>query len=70
MPSQKFWVKGLRHEDEASIAQRLEELDGVFYAALNHHDQCAEVDFEDDRVSTDQIRAAIGEFGYSAEVAG
>lgn len=70
MPTQKLWVKGLRHEDEARVRERLERLDGVFHAALNHRDQCAEVDFEDDRASLEEIRGAIREMGYEAEVAG
>lgn len=70
MPTQKLWVKGLRHEDETPLAARLREVRGVLYAAANHHDQCAEVEFEDDVVTTDEIREAIAELGYGSEVAG
>lgn len=70
MPTQKFWVKGLRHEDEARIAAQLRAVDGVFFAALNHHDQCAEVEFADDRVTTGEICTALQELGYEAEEAG
>ncbi len=70
MPTQKLWVKGLRREDEAPLERRLRELDGVFFAVLNHEDECAEVDFEDDRVSLEEIRAAIREAGYEARIAG
>lgn len=69
MPTQKFWVKDLKHADEAPIAERLRALDGVFFAVLNHEDQCAEVEFSDGRVSTQQIRAALAEAGYEAEIA-
>lgn len=70
MPTQKLWVKGLKQEDERPIEQRLKELDGVFYAVLNHQDECAEVDFEDDRASLAEIRAALREMGYESKVAG
>ena len=70
MPTQKIWVKGLRHEDEARIAERLRALDGVFAAVLNHQDQCAEVDFEDDRATTDDMRRVIAELGYDSEIRG
>lgn len=70
MPTQKLWVKELRREDEARVAARLRELPGVFFAVLDHGDECAEVDFEDDRVSLEQICAAVRECGYEAEIAG
>jgi copper chaperone CopZ len=70
MPTPKFHVPGLRREDEARIERRLRELDGVFAAVLNQADACAEVDFEDDRVSLQEIGDAIREFGYGAEPVG
>ncbi len=70
MPTQKFWIKGLRHEDEQPLARRIRALEGVYYAALNHEDECAEVDFEDDRVTTAEICAAIAASGYEVRLAG
>jgi copper chaperone CopZ len=70
MPTLKLWVNGLRHEDEQAIARRLRQIDGVFAASLNHRDACAEVDFDDDRASVEQIRACIRELGYEARLAG
>jgi copper chaperone CopZ len=70
MPTQKFWIKGLAHEDEESVACRIRELDGVLFVAMNHQDQCAEVEFEDDRASLEEIRAAAAELGYEVEIAG
>jgi copper chaperone CopZ len=70
MPTQKLWVKGLTHDDEGRVAARLRELPGVFYAVLNHGDECAEVDFEDDRVSLEQLCAAVRACGYEVEIAG
>lgn len=70
MPTQKLRVRGLKREDEERVARRLRALDGVFAAVLSHDDESAEVDFEDDRASLDEIRAAIRETGYEAEIAG
>lgn len=70
MPTQKFFVKGLRAEDEEAVAERARRLDGVLFALANHQDQCAEVEFEDDCVDTDEIRRAIAEQGYEVELAG
>jgi hypothetical protein len=69
MPTQKFWVKGLRHEHEAALASRIREMPGVLFAVLNHQDQCAEVEYEDDRVSGPAICSAIRDFGYDARPA-
>lgn len=70
MPTQKFWVKGLSHDDEERLSRRLRELRGVLFAVASHGDQCAEVEFEDDMVDAAEICAAIAELGYSAEPAG
>lgn len=70
MPTQKFWVKGLAHEEEERISAALRKIDGVFAALANHHDQCAEVEFEDDRVGVHEIRRAIADLGYDVELAG
>lgn len=70
MPTQKLRIRGLRAEDEARIAERLRRIDGVFAASLSATAGCAEVEFEDDRASLDQLRAAVAEFGYGAEIAG
>lgn len=70
MPTQKFWVKGLQHQDETRVVQGARELRGVLFAAANHSDQCAEVEFEDDVVTTEEIRGAIARLGYQVEIAG
>ena len=70
MPTQKLRVRGLRREDEARVTARLRELPGVYFAMLSCGAECAEVDFEDDRVSLEEIRAAVRECGYEAEIAG
>lgn len=70
MPTQKFRIHGLRHEDEERIARGIRSLEGVFYAVLNHQDESAEVDFEDDLVTCAEIRAVITGFGYTSQNAG
>ncbi len=70
MPTQKFRVKGLGHEDEAQVARELRSLRGVLFAAADHSDQCAEVEFEDDAVTPDEIRERIEALGFTAEIAG
>lgn len=70
MPTLKFWIQGLRHEDEARVAARIRQLPGVFFAVLNHREECAEVDFEDDEVTAGEICAAIESLGYHARLAG
>lgn len=70
MPTQKLWVKGLKREDEERVAERLREMDGVFFAVLDGPAGSAEVDFEDDRASVDEIRAALHELGYETGLAG
>jgi copper chaperone CopZ len=70
MPTMKFWIKGLAHEDEARVAEHIRRLDGVFYVVANHREQCAEIDFEDDRVTCEQIQNAVATLGYTAQLAG
>lgn len=70
MAVQKFFIPGLSHDAEAEVEKRLRALDGVLFAAANHQDRCAEVEFEDDCVSHDEIRNALLELGYEAKLAG
>lgn len=70
MAVQKFFVPGLTHDAEAEVERRLRALDGVLYASANHSDACAEVEFEDDAVTTDRLRRTLAELGYDARLAG
>jgi copper chaperone CopZ len=70
MPTQKLWIQGLKHEDEQHVARSIQALPGVYYAVFNHADSCAEIDFEDDTVSIDEICAALRSLGYVVRVAG
>jgi hypothetical protein len=70
MPTQRLRIPGLRHQDEAELSRRLRAIPGVYYAVLNHLDECAEIDFEDDAVSLAEICRAVRDFGYDADIAG
>lgn len=70
MPTQKFWIKGMRHEDETPVTERVRGVRGVLFAIANHGDQCAEVEFEDDIVTEREIRDAIAELGFDVRSAG
>lgn len=70
MPTQRLRVKRLKRGDEARVAARLREIPGVLFAVLDSGAECAEVDFEDDQVSPEQLCAAVRECGYEAEIAG
>lgn len=70
MPTLKIYVKGLEAEDERRAVERLRTLDGVFSAVANAGAACMEVDFEDDRASFDEMRAALAELGLEARLAG
>jgi len=43
---------------------------GVYTAVIDLPDGEAEVDFDDDSVTTDQLVAAVAKAGYGAKVAG
>jgi copper chaperone CopZ len=43
---------------------------GVYSAIVDLHDGEAEVDFNDDAVTTDHLVAAVAKAGYSARLAG
>lgn len=70
MAVQKFFVPGLTHEQERDVERKLRSLQGVLYAAANHHDACAEVEFEDDCVTMDELRGALEKLGFDARPAG
>ena len=70
MAVQKFFVPGLTHEQEREVEQKLRALEGVLYAAANHQDACAEVEFEDDCVTIDELRGVLEKLGFDARIAG
>ena len=55
---------------QAKVEQALKSVSGVYSAVIDLSDGEAEVDFEDDRVTTDQLVAAVAKAGYGAKIAG
>jgi hypothetical protein len=70
MPTQKLWVRGLAHEDEARISELLKAKAGVLYASASHQDECVEVEFDDDLLCQDELRDVLVELGYEVRLAG
>lgn len=70
MPTQRYRVRGLAHADEARIEREVRRIPGVLFAAASHQDECAEVEFDDDRVGHLEIRDAIAALGFAVEIAG
>lgn len=70
MPVQKFRVRGVDHKSEARLEEQIRRIEGVLFAVVNHEEECAEVEFEDDCVTPAEIRDAIAALGYEAEIAG
>lgn len=55
---------------QAKVEKALKGVSGVYSAVIDLPDGEAEVDFEDDTVTTQQLVAAIVKAGYGAKVAG
>ena len=55
---------------QAKVEKALKALIGVYSAVIDLPDGEAEVDFDDDSVTTDQLVAAVAQAGYGAKVAG
>jgi copper chaperone len=55
---------------QAKVEKALKGVSGVYSAVIDLPDGEAEVDFDDDSVTTDQLVAAIGQVGYGAKVIG
>jgi len=55
---------------QAKVEQALKAVNGVYSAVIDLPDGEAEVDFDDDSVTTDQLVAAIVRVGYGAKIAG
>jgi copper chaperone CopZ len=70
MAVQKFWVRGLAHEGEALLEERVRGVPGVLFVSANHQEESAEIEFDDDVASLDGLRGAIEGLGYVAELAG
>jgi copper chaperone CopZ len=55
---------------QAKVEKALKGVIGVYTAIIDLPDGEAEVDFDDDSVTTDQLVAAVTRAGYGASVAG
>jgi copper chaperone CopZ len=55
---------------QATVEQALKGVSGVYSAIVDLEDGEAEVDFNDDAVTTTQLVAAVERAGYSARLGG
>ena len=55
---------------QAKVEKALKGINGVYSAIVDLPDGQAEIDFNDDHVTTDQLVAAVGKAGYTAKIAG
>jgi copper chaperone CopZ len=70
MAVQKLYVRDLAEDDEERVERALRDLRGVLFATASHADRCAEVEFEDDVVTTDAMVRALADLGFEARIAG
>jgi copper chaperone len=71
MANIKLWVTGMTcGHCQAKVEKALKGVRGVYTAIIDLPDGEAEVDFDDDSVTTDQLVAAVAQAGYSATLAG
>lgn len=71
MANVKLWVSGMTcGHCQMKVEQALKAVKGVYSAIVDLPDGEAEVDFDDDQVTTDQLVAAVGRAGYSARLGG
>ena len=55
---------------QAKVEKALKGISGVYSAIVDLPDGEAEIDFNDDQVTTEQLLGAISKAGYSAKIAG
>ena len=55
---------------QAKVEKALKGIAGVYSAIIDLPDGEAEIDFDDDSVTTDQLVAAVTKAGYAAKIAG
>lgn len=55
---------------QAKVEKALKSVSGVYTAVIDLPDGEAEVDFDDDSVTTEQLIAAVARAGYGAKIAG
>jgi copper chaperone len=55
---------------QAKVEKALKGIAGVYSAVIDLPDGEAEIDFNDDQVTTEQLLTAVTKAGYSAKIAG
>jgi len=71
MASAKFKVIGMTcGHCRQKVERALKENTGVYSALVDLQDGVAEVDFDDDAVTSQQLIAAVERAGYTARLAG
>jgi copper chaperone len=55
---------------QAKVEKALKSVSGVYSAVVDLPDGEAEVDFDDDAVTTDTLMSAVSRAGYGAKLAG
>lgn len=55
---------------QAKVEKALKGIAGVYSAVIDLPDGEAEIDFDDDSVTTDQLVAAVANAGYAATLVG
>jgi copper chaperone CopZ len=71
MASARFKVTGMScGHCQQKVERALKGVAGVYSAVVDLPDGIAEVDFEDDAVTSQQLIAAVAHAGYSARLAG
>ena len=71
MASAKFNVSGMTcHHCQQKVEKALKSVAGVYSAVVDLRDGVAEVDFDDDAVTSSTLVAAVERAGYGARLAG
>ena len=71
MASARFKVTGMScGHCQHKVEQALKSVAGVYSAVVDLPDGIAEVDFDDDSVTAQQLLAAVENAGYGAKLAG
>ena len=55
---------------QAKVEKALKSISGVYSAVIDLPNGEAEIDFNDDAVTTDQLVGAVGKAGYAAKLVG
>jgi len=71
MANVKLWITGMTcGHCQAKVETALKGVSGVYSAIVDLPDGEAEVDFDDDQVTTAQLIGAVKQAGYGAKLGG